>query len=197
MRETVSVEEAAAWLRQGKIVCYPTETAYALGVDATNAAAVEELFAVKGRPEGKGVPVILPPHANPADFVHVADKYKELAAVYWPGALNIVAPRLPNCTIVTACATGTTQSLRKSAHPVAAALAEALGRPITATSANRSGEPTIYAAVDIWAAFGRESNIAAFLSVGDLAPLPPSTTVEITPEGELIIHRQGAVMIAI
>lgn len=197
MREIVSVEEAAALLREGKIVCYPTETAYALGVDATNAAAVEELFAVKGRPEGKGVPIILPPHANPADFVHVADKYKELVAGYWPGALNIVAPRLPNCPIAIACATGTTQSLRKSAHPVAAALAEALGRPITATSANRSGQPTIYSAADIRAVFGQEPRIAALLAVGDLAPLPPSTTVEITPEGERIIHRQGAIMIAV
>jgi L-threonylcarbamoyladenylate synthase len=132
------IAEAAAIIRRGGLVAFPTETVYGLGADATNAAAVSGIFAAKGRPAYN--PLIV--HA--ADVTGASrcvtswpDTAQTLAARFWPGPLTLVLPRHPSIPdIVTAGLP--TVGVRVPDHPVAIALIRAAGVPLAAPSANRS-----------------------------------------------------------
>jgi L-threonylcarbamoyladenylate synthase len=132
------IAQAAAVLRGGGLVAFPTETVYGLGAHALDAAAVRLVFAAKGRP----------PH-NPL-IVHVADAAEvgkvaadwpasaaRLAECFWPGPLTLVLPKNPRVPDEVT-AGGPTVAVRLPAHPVARALLEAAGVPLAAPSANRS-----------------------------------------------------------
>lgn len=129
--------EAAALLRAGKLVAFPTETVYGLGANALDADAVRRIFEAKGRPLTS--PLI----------VHVAgleaarelalewpDSAGKLAGTFWPGPLTIIVPKKPSVPdIVTAGLPGV--GLRMPAHPMALALLREAGIPLAAPSANR------------------------------------------------------------
>jgi L-threonylcarbamoyladenylate synthase len=132
------IAQAAAVLRAGGLVAFPTETVYGLGANALDPAAVARIFAAKGRP------------ANNPVIVHVADAKDalplvagwpdaadRLAARFWPGPLTLVLPknqRVPDAVT----AGGPTVAVRLPAHPVAVALIKAAGFAVAAPSANRS-----------------------------------------------------------
>jgi len=146
----VSVERAAALIRAGKLVAFPTETVYGLGANALDAAAVERIFEAKGRP--RTIPLIV--HVDSVEMARTLasrwpDAAETLARRYWPGPLTLVVPKrlggadLPVCLlcipdIVTAGLP--TVALRMPAHPLALALIRAAGVPIAAPSANRFTE---------------------------------------------------------
>lgn len=131
------IERAANLLREGEIVVFPTETVYGLGAGAFQPAALERIFAAKGRP-----------FSDPL-IVHIADRFdleqlttsipeqaKRLAQAFWPGPLTLILPkgsRVPH--LVTAGLE--TVAIRMPRHHVALALIRALGSPIAAPSANR------------------------------------------------------------
>jgi L-threonylcarbamoyladenylate synthase len=134
------IARAAAVIRAGGLVAFPTETVYGLGADATSDAAVAAIFQAKGRP-----------HFNPL-IVHVADmeearrlayldgRAEALAAAAWPGPLTLVLPRRPDSGLSLLASAGLdTVALRAPALPAARRLIAAAGRPIAAPSANRSG----------------------------------------------------------
>ncbi|HZY90824.1 MAG TPA: L-threonylcarbamoyladenylate synthase, partial [Gemmataceae bacterium] len=134
------IARAAAALRAGGLVAFPTETVYGLGANALDAAAVDRIFAAKGRPAH-----------NPL-IVHVADEAaaravagewpataSRLAARFWPGPLTLVVPKAAAVPAVVT-AGGPTVAVRVSAHPVALALLRAAGVPVAAPSANRSAQ---------------------------------------------------------
>ena len=132
-----NVAEGAARLRAGLLVAFPTETVYGLGARALDAAAVERVFAAKGRP--KGHPLIV--HVRSEDEARGlastwSDRASRLARAFWPGPLTIVVPRAAH---VPDAVTGglATVAVRAPAHAVALALLAALGEPIVAPSANR------------------------------------------------------------
>ncbi|MGA8892568.1 MAG: Sua5/YciO/YrdC/YwlC family protein, partial [Anaeromyxobacteraceae bacterium] len=92
-RTTRDVEVAAAALRAGELVVYPTETFYGLGALATLPAALERLTAAKLRPEGKPLPLVAAdPAAAFALWARAPDEARRLAARFWPGPLTLVAP---------------------------------------------------------------------------------------------------------
>ena len=139
------VARAAAVLRGGGLVAFPTETVYGLGALALDAVAVGRIFAAKGRP------------ANNPVIVHIADRKQvnQVAAVwpdvadrlarrFWPGPLTLVVPRGAAVPDVTT-AGGPTVAVRIPAHALALALLRAVGVPVAAPSANRSSElsPTL------------------------------------------------------
>ena len=141
----MSVAHAAALIRAGRLVAFPTETVYGLGANALDAAAVERIFAAKGRP-----------HTSPL-IVHVAsvEMARDLAAEwppaadllakrYWPGPLTLVVPKKPAIPGVVTAGLPTV-GLRVPAHPLALELIRAAGVPIAAPSANRFTElsPTV------------------------------------------------------
>jgi L-threonylcarbamoyladenylate synthase len=138
--EPGAVARAAAILRRGGLVAFPTETVYGLGANALDAAAVARVFEAKGRPPTN--PLIV--HVAGVDQVkQVAADWPDIAARlaerFWPGPLTLVLPKRPELPdIVTA--RGPTVAVRVPAHPVARALLKEADVPIAAPSANRSTE---------------------------------------------------------
>jgi L-threonylcarbamoyladenylate synthase len=136
----VSVERAAALIRAGKLVAFPTETVYGLGANAFDRAAVERIFTAKGRPRTS--PLIV--HVDSIEMArglaaYWPDAAETLARRYWPGPLTLVVPKrreIPD--IVTAGLP--TVGLRMPAHPLALELIRAAGVPIAGPSANRFTE---------------------------------------------------------
>ncbi|WP_158809207.1 L-threonylcarbamoyladenylate synthase [Beijerinckia sp. L45] len=131
---------AAALLRAGKLVAFPTETVYGLGADATAPEAVAGIYAAKGRPQFNPlIAHVASQAAAEAEGIFTGDATR-LAAAFWPGPLTLVLPRHASGTACDlACAGLPSVGLRVPSHPVALALLEAAGRPIAAPSANRSG----------------------------------------------------------
>lgn len=133
-----AIAEAAALLRAGGLVAFPTETVYGLGADGLDPEAVARIYAAKGRPATN--PLIL--HvASVAEARALASAWPEeaqaLAERFWPGPLTLVLPAAPEVPAIVR-AGGPTVALRCPAHPVALALVRAAGRPLAAPSANRS-----------------------------------------------------------
>jgi L-threonylcarbamoyladenylate synthase len=135
-----SIEQAAALIREGKLVAFPTETVYGLGANALNAAAVERIFAAKGRPRTSPLIVhvasVEMARELAAEWPEAAEK---LARRYWPGPLTLVLPKRAHVPDVVTAGLGTV-GLRMPAHEVALELIRAAGVPIAAPSANRFTE---------------------------------------------------------
>ncbi len=134
------IERAAAVLRRGGLVAFPTETVYGLGANALAAAAVAGIFHAKGRPANNPIIVHV---AEPADARQLVadwpDAAARLARRFWPGPLTLVLPKRDTVPdIVTAG--GPTVAVRVPANRVALALLRAVGVPIAAPSANRSSQ---------------------------------------------------------
>jgi L-threonylcarbamoyladenylate synthase len=147
-----AVEEAARCLAAGGLVAFPTETVYGLGADATNATAVARLYAAKGRPAFN--PLIA--HVASVEAARTLARFdanaEKLARAFWPGPLTLVLPRAAGCPVAELATAGLDSiAVRMPAHPVARALIAALGRPVVAPSANRSGHvsPTTAAHVTL------------------------------------------------
>ena len=136
-----AIERAAALIRAGRLVAFPTETVYGLGARADDAAAVRAIFAAKGRPPGNPL-IVHVADAKAAQALAAAwpEAAARLAAAFWPGPLTLVVQRREGQGGIVAEATagGPTAALRVPAHPVTLALLRAAGVPIAAPSANRS-----------------------------------------------------------
>ena len=130
------IAEAAAMVRSGRLVAFPTETVYGLGANALDAAAVQRIYAAKERPAFNPLIVHLADATwLPRVTAQVTPLARRLAAAFWPGPLTLVLPRGPNVPdIITAGLP--TVGVRVPAHPVARALLVACDLPIAAPSAN-------------------------------------------------------------
>jgi L-threonylcarbamoyladenylate synthase len=140
---TDAVEQAAAALRAGGVVVYPTEAVYGLGCDPHDRRAVERVFALKGRPATQGVLLIGATFDHVAPYIDLdAVPAERLAAIRagWPGPHTWIFPRAAG---VPAWIAGghAGLALRVTAHPVAAALCSAVGGARVSTSANPHAEP--------------------------------------------------------
>lgn len=139
--DTAGIRRAAALIRAGGLVALPTETLYGLAVDALDPVAVARLVRAKGRPEGNPIPLIVADRAMLDAVVRrVPPAAEALIARHWPGPLTLVLPAAEGIP-AELVGPGGGVGLRVSADPVARAVCAAAGRPITATSANLSGDP--------------------------------------------------------
>lgn len=186
------IEEAIRHLEAGDLILFPTETSYALGCDATNRKAVETLFLVKQRSQEKALPVLVPTITSLHEYIQVNDLVQQLAETYWPGPLNIIAPAQDTSTIVALCSRDGLQSVRLSSHPIAAMLVRRFGRPVVATSANISGEESLYSVQNVPDAL--KKGVGYILNGGDLPHQPASTTIRVVGE-DLEILRQGGIQV--
>ena len=132
------IEQAAAVLRRGGLVAFPTETVYGLGADATNPTAVARIFSAKGRPATNPLIIHVADAAVAQRYAaHWPEAATRLARRFWPGPLTIVLPKRP--IIVDGATAGLgTLGLRCPDHPLALALLRAFDGPVAAPSANRS-----------------------------------------------------------
>ena len=188
--EAGDLARALAALRAGGIVVYPTETLYGLGCDATDERALRRLVALKGRDGGKPISVLVDSRAMLERIViGVTASAERLIDAFWPGALTIVFPARADLSPLLTGGRGTIGA-RISPHAIASRLVEALGRPLTSTSANPGGEApaaTIAAARDL---FG--DAVAAYLDGGALAGGVGSSVVDCTVDPP-VLFREGVV----
>ena len=184
-----AIAQAVAALRAGELVIYPTETFYGIAADPESPAALEKIFAAKGREPGKPIALIAADTAAAfslaADVSPLADR---LAAAFWPGPLTIVLPARAGLHAALVGPGGV--GVRVSSHPVAQALAAGFGRPFTATIANLSGAPAV--ADPRLLAPRLSDQIKVVLEDGTLPGGTASTVVEVTG-GALKIIRAGAI----
>lgn len=137
---TDDLAAAAAALRRGKLVVYPTETVYGLGADALDPAAVEAVFAAKGRERDEPISMAVPDVETADEYVRLSDPERRFVDAFLPGPVTVVVERGPAVPDVL---TGGRDrvGVRIPDHDVALALLERVA-PITATSANVSGRPS-------------------------------------------------------
>jgi L-threonylcarbamoyladenylate synthase len=137
--DPAALEQAAAIIRQGGLVAFPTETVYALGADVFNQNAVEAVFRAKGRPATDPLIVHIA-HAEQVDQVvsTMPVLAQQLAAAFWPGPLTLVLPRKESIPAEVSAGKKTV-AVRLPAHPVICRLIEEAGVPVVGPSANRFG----------------------------------------------------------
>ena len=181
---------AVRCLRKGGVVAIPTETLYGLAADALNRDAIERVFAIKERPEGLALPVLLADFEQLSSVVgDVPQPAKILAEAYWPGPLTLVLRRAdglpPRLT-----AGGPTVAVRVPAHPIPRELAQLLGRPITGTSANISGAPDPRTLDALRAQVG--DRVDYLISSGPVPAGTASTIVDLTGETPRLL-REGVI----
>lgn len=186
------IHRAEGLLQQGGLVVFPTRHLYGLGVDALNPAAVERVFAVKRRSPRQPILILVASRDAVHRYVrNIPGPAAALMEAFWPGKLTII---LEAAAMVPQVLTGGTGriGIRVPGHPVCQAMLRALGRPITATSANLSGRsgcrriealhPAVAAAADL------------ILDAGPLTPGIGSTVVDVLPSGVEVL-REGAVAV--
>ena len=127
-------------LKRGNVIVFPTETLYGLGADALNSGAVEQVFQLKGRDPKNPIPVLVSDQAMLLTLVHeIPATARKLMNHFWPGPLTLVLPARRDIPAPLLNATGGI-GVRLSSQPIATRLVQALGHPLTATSANPSGK---------------------------------------------------------
>ena len=177
-RHSLLVARAAALLRAGELVAFPTDTVYGVGAIVWDAAAVGKLYTAKLRALDKAIPVLL---ADPADVALVARDLPpaalRIAAHFWPGPLTLVVPRA-DLVPDEVTAGGDTVAVRVPDHDLARALIRAAGAPLATTSANLSGQASPVTAQEVAVQLGER--ITEILDGGRCPGGVPSTILDLT-----------------
>jgi L-threonylcarbamoyladenylate synthase len=179
-----AIEEAATLLRQGRLVVFPTDTVYGVGVNAFDSSAIEQLYTVKERPLSKGIPVLL---ADLEDLDRVVRAIPaaawQLIERFWPGPLTLILLRQPGLPSI--LAPDDTVAARIPDHPVTRALIRAAGGAVATSSANLSGQRPARSAEE--ALIALNGRVAAVLDGGPSPGELASTIVDCTKtESEIV-----------
>jgi L-threonylcarbamoyladenylate synthase len=176
-------------LHEGRVIGFPTDTAYGLGADPFNDRAVGEIFRIKGRPESKPILLLVDSLEMTEQVAHAVPLFRSIAQSFWPGPLTLVLPAREVLPDSITAGTGTI-GLRWPVCPFATMLVEMFGKPITATSANRTGQPTCITASEV------SEQIGEFLPVlidgGELPARTGSTLLDLTGQTPILL-REGPV----
>jgi L-threonylcarbamoyladenylate synthase len=186
-----AIDAAAAAIADGETVVYPTETVYGLGADATDPAAVERVFEVKGRDRSKPLSLGVPSVDAALRYARPSDRALRFMRAFLPGPVTVVVdadPSLPEALTAGRDRVG----IRIPDHEVALALFERVApTPVTATSANVSGSSSVIDAATLDPAL-RD----AVAVVVDAGPTPGTESTVVDPERN-VVHRRGAMADAI
>lgn len=184
------IDRAAGYLKDGQVIAYPTETIYGLGADVLNRKAVKRIYDLKSRDYGLPISILVADIKMLREVVaEVPDVALPLMRKFWPGALTILfeaSSIIPKGLVTNTGKVG----VRISSHPVAAAIVESFGRPITTTSANLSGFPPSLSVKHVRKYF--DERIPCIVDSGECEPTRGSTVVDITEETMRVI-RDGAI----
>jgi L-threonylcarbamoyladenylate synthase len=176
--DTQAIEQAAAIIRRGGLVAFPTETVYGLGADAMNEQAIRRIFEAKGRPADN--PLIV--HVSDRRMLdllaaEVGDQAEALIAAYWPGPLTLVLKRRPEVAPSVSAGLASV-AVRMPDNRIALDLIRAARTPIAAPSANRSGRPSPTSAAHVMADL--DGRIDMILDGGATAIGIESTVLDVT-----------------
>ena len=187
----VDLKRAVELMLDGHPVIFPTETFFALGSRALDADATARVYRAKHRSTVRPLPLILGDWEQLDMIAKVHDELMPLLKRFWPGPLSVIFPARLRVPDILTGGTGRV-AVRLSSHPVARALAQAVGEPITSSSANISGNPAVVSVKQL-----DEELIASVMGILDEPPVPagglPSTLVERMEGGRLRLLRAGAV----
>lgn len=178
-----AVEEACRVLEAGGLVVLPTDTVYGVAARIDRQDAVDRIFAVKGRPREKALPVLVADPETAMRLGRFRAEAREAAAREWPGAVTIVVER--GALAADLGGDGRTVALRVPDHPVALEILRRAG-PLAATSANPSGEAVPGRVDEISAALG--AGVDLYLDGGVLAGAP-SRVVSMVGEHRILRER--------
>ena len=186
----IELEEAVRSLSSGGVVVFPTDTLYGLGADVFSLAALQRIFSIKGRRADLALPVLV---AGLDQVEAVAQpmsaQAQRLAERFWPGPLTLVMRRSPDLPGLVPGGADTV-AVRMPGHPVPLELARRLGRPITGTSANRSGQPDL---LDLSALENQLGNLVDhIIQTGPVPAGTASTIVNVTGDTPQLL-RGGAI----
>lgn len=183
------IDYAANFIKRGRVIAIPTDTFYGLSTDPFNLAAIERVFQVKGRAENKALPILVNSVEQAVTLMRdVPDAFLTLATKFWPGPLTLVVEATHRLPLKVTGNSGRV-ALRWADSRIATALIEAVGGPITGTSANLSGHPSCTNAEQITQQLGK--SLALVLDAGDTGGTLASTIVRINGD-EWTIVREGA-----
>lgn len=180
-----AIEEAAALLRAGQVVAMPTETVYGLAADATNSEAVRRIFAAKGRPQDNPLIVHIDDMNRLPKVAKTRPEVYLLAAAFWPGPLTLVLPRAAGVADEVSAGLATV-GVRMPAHGAARRLIAAVGAPLAAPSANRSGSPSPTTAAHVLA--DMEGRIPLILDGGASVVGVESTVLSLAEEHPTVLR---------
>jgi L-threonylcarbamoyladenylate synthase len=185
-----AIADAAAALRRGELVAFPTETVYGLGADATNARAVAGIFEAKGRPRFNPLISHVADAAAAGRLGKLTAHGERLADALWPGPLTLVLERQPGCPIADLATAGLpTIAVRVPANPIAQRLLAEAGVPVAAPSANRSGHVSPTTAAHV--AADLRDRVAMILDGGPTSVGLESTVVDVTRDAPVILRFGG------
>jgi len=183
------IEKGVQILQKGGVIAFPTDTVYGLGSDALNPRAVERVYEIKNRPRGQGLPLLV---ADVEQLATLAGPIPEVASFlarrFWPGGLTLVLSKKDSLTAH--LASGPTIAVRVPNHPVCLALIKGLGKPLTGTSANVSGQPAALTADEV--EHQLRGRIDLIVNGGKCPGGKESTIVDVTCEPPTIL-RQGII----
>jgi L-threonylcarbamoyladenylate synthase len=186
-----AIQETAEHLKQGRVVAYPTDTLYGVGVNAFSAEAIEQLYDVKERTLDKGIPILL---ADLEDLEKVAEAIPPLAQSlieqYWPGALTLIVPK--KSTLPANISPNDGIAVRIPAHNISRALIRAAGGAVATSSANKSGRPPARTAAEAFDALN--GLVAAVLDGGPVEVGLASTVLDCMSNPPKVL-REGPVTV--
>ncbi len=188
--ETV-IQTTCAVLAAGGLVLFPTETTYGAGVDATHQAGVDKLLAYKSRREGKPLSIAVISEEMAEKYVELNDQARALYKQFLPGPVTVVSKDRGVVAKGVASEFGTV-GVRIPAYPMLLELLKVYGKPMTATSANGSGQKRPYSIQDVFdnISEAQKSLINLVLDAGTLPENPPSTVIDTTLSAPVTL-RQG------
>ena len=179
------MKHAAAIVRRGGVIGYPTETSYGLGADALNIQARERIFLMKGRPSGRQLPLVVYSLDQLATLcVPIPASANLLAERFWPGPLTVVVPL--RASLQEVLGGETSIAVRISGLAVARQLPRAVGCSLTATSANESGKPPAQTADEVDQFLGGQLDL--ILDGGRTSGTQPSTIVDLQGVAPLLLR---------
>lgn len=176
---------AASVIVDGKLAVYPTETVYGLGADALDSAAVERVFAAKDRDRSKPISLAVPSVDDALEYVRASERERAFMREFLPGPVTVLCERRSNVPDVLTAGSDRV-GVRIPDCELAQKLCAQAATPITATSANRSGNPNARRVADLDLAI--ETAAAAIVDGGE-TPGTESTVVDVSTG---IVHRAGA-----
>jgi L-threonylcarbamoyladenylate synthase len=187
-----AISEAVSVIQRGGVIVYPTDTVYGLGADATNAEAVQRVFKIKKRPKNKPMPLIVSDLEMVKRAAFLDRKTEEMLLSVWPGPVTVLLQKrfnLPEALTADFKNIG----LRIPDYKIAHFLVVQCGIPLTATSANISGQSPSNKIEEVLSQFERMSCVPDLvLDAGDLRFSEPSTILDLS-NGKPIVTRVGLV----
>ena len=185
-----TTEEAAALLRAGALVSFPTETVYGLGANALDDTAVAGIYAAKNRPSFNPLIVHVPDIETARRYAHFSDLAERVAAALWPGPLSLVLPRTKDCPLSKLVSAGLdTVAIRVPASAPARRLLVAARVPVAGPSANKSGQLSPTEARHVADGFGDE--VALVLDGGACVVGLESTVLDLSTETPTLLRAGG------